>query len=75
MDFGASDAPMSDAQLAKAPEPILHFPTVLGAVVLTYNVPGVTTALHLTGPVIADIYLGKIAKWNDPAIAKLNPAW
>ncbi len=74
VDFGASDAPMSDAQLAKAPEPILHFPTVLGAVVLTYNVPGVTTALHLTGPVIADIYLGKISKWNDPAIAKLNPA-
>jgi phosphate transport system substrate-binding protein len=74
VDFGASDAPMKDEQLAKAPEPILHFPTVLGAVVLTYNVPGITGTLRLTGPVIADIYLGKISKWNDPALAKLNPA-
>ncbi len=74
VDFGASDAPMKDEQLAKVPEGILHFPTVLGAVVLTYNVPGITGVLRLTGPVIADIYLGKISKWNDPAIAKLNPA-
>ncbi len=73
VDFGASDAPMSDAQLAKAPEPILHFPTVLGAVVITYSVPGLTAPLKLTGPVIADIYLGKISKWNDPALANLNP--
>jgi phosphate transport system substrate-binding protein len=72
VDFGASDAPMNDAQLAKSPEPILHFPTVLGAVVLTYNVPGVAAPLHLTGQLIADIYMGKVSKWNDPAIAKLN---
>jgi len=73
VDFGASDAPMSDAQLAKSPEPILHFPTVLGAVVLTYNVAGLSAPLKLTGPVIADIYLGKITKWNDAAVAGLNP--
>ena len=73
VDFGASDAPMSDAQLAKAPAPILHFPTVLGAVVITYNLAGLTSPLKLTGPAIADIYLGKISKWNDPALAKLNP--
>jgi phosphate transport system substrate-binding protein len=73
VDFGASDAPMSDPQLAKAPDPILHFPTVLGAVVITYSVPGLTAPLKLTGPVIADIYLGKISKWNDAALAKLNP--
>lgn len=73
VDFGASDAPMSDAQLAKAPDPILHFPSVLGAVVITYNVAGLSAPLKLTGPVIADIYLGKISKWNDPALASLNP--
>ncbi|MGO9057275.1 MAG: phosphate ABC transporter substrate-binding protein PstS [Candidatus Binataceae bacterium] len=73
VDFGASDAPMNDAQLAKAPEPILHFPTVLGAVVITYNVPGLSNALKLTGPVVADVYLGKITKWNAPEIANLNP--
>src|SRR5215469_16854769 len=53
VDFGASDAPMTDVQLAKAPEPILHFPTVLGAVVLTYNVSGVSAPLHLTGSLVA----------------------
>src|SRR5262249_54941009 len=53
VDFGASDAPMSDAQLAKAADPILHFPTVLGAVVVTYNVPGLSAPLKLTGPVVA----------------------
>jgi phosphate transport system substrate-binding protein len=73
VDFGASDAPMSDAQIAKAPEPILHFPTVLGAVVITYSVPGLSAPLKLTGPVVADIYLGKISKWNDPALTNLNP--
>jgi phosphate transport system substrate-binding protein len=73
VDFGASDAPMSDVQLAKAADPILHFPTVLGAVVITYNVPGVSSALKLTGSVVADIYLGKITKWNDPALTSLNP--
>ena len=74
VDFGASDAPMSDAELAKATRPILHFPTVLGAVVLTYNVPGVTQSLKLTGPLIADIFLGKITKWNDPRLTALNPS-
>ncbi len=73
VDFGASDAPMNDKQLGQAPAKILHFPTVLGADVITYNLPGVTGSLRLTGSVIADIFLGKITKWNDDAIAKLNP--
>lgn len=73
VDFGASDGPMTDAQLAAAKGgSILHFPTVLGGVSITYNLPEVHTPLHLTGPVIADIYLGKITKWNAPAIAALN---
>jgi len=71
--FGATDGPMTDEQLKAAPGPILHFPTVLGAVVPVYNIPGVTAELKFTGPVLADIYLGKIKKWNDPALAKLNP--
>ncbi len=70
--FGASDAPMTDQQLSAAPGKILHFPTVLGGVVPIYNVPGVTQELKFSGPVLADIYLGKITKWNDPAIAKDN---
>jgi phosphate transport system substrate-binding protein len=70
--FGATDGPMTDDQLKMAPGPILHLPTVLGAVVPVYNIPGVTEELKFTGPVLADIYLGKIKKWNDPAIAKLN---
>ena len=70
--FGASDGPMTEEQLKAAPGPILHFPTVLGAVVPVYNLQGVSD-LKFTGPVLADIYLGKIKKWNDPAIAKLNP--
>ncbi len=72
VDFGASDAPMSDAELAKVKTPVLHFPTVLGAVVVTYNVPGVSGALELSGPVLADIFLGKITKWSDSRIAALN---
>jgi phosphate transport system substrate-binding protein len=71
--FGATDGPMTDEQLKAAPGPILHFPTVLGAVVPVYNIPGVTAELKFTGPVLADIYLGKIKKWNDPALAKVNP--
>ena len=71
--FGASDGPMTDAQLKAAPGAILHIPTVLGGVVPVYNVPGVTGELKFTGQVLADIYLGKITKWNDPAIVKLNP--
>lgn len=71
VDFGASDGPMNDESLAKAPGKILHIPTVAGAVAITYNLPGVTD-LKLDGPTLADIYLGKITKWNDPAIEKLN---
>ena len=71
--FGASDGPMTDEQLKTAPGPILHFPTVLGADVPVYNIPGVSAELKFTGPVLANIYLGKITKWNDAAIATLNP--
>jgi phosphate transport system substrate-binding protein len=70
--FGATDGPMTDMQLREAPGPILHLPTVLGAVVPVYNIPGVSTELKFSGPVLADIYLGKIKKWNDPALVKLN---
>jgi phosphate transport system substrate-binding protein len=70
--FGASDGPMTPEQLLAAPGKILHLPTVLGAVVPVYNVAGVSQELKFSGPVLADIFLGKITKWNDPAIAKLN---
>jgi phosphate transport system substrate-binding protein len=70
--FGATDGPMTDEQLAAAPGPILHLPAVLGADVPVYNLPGLTAELKFTGPVLADIFLGKIRKWNDPAIAKVN---
>jgi phosphate transport system substrate-binding protein len=76
VDFGASDGPMNDEQLKAYQDkhgfPILHFPTVLGAVVPTYNVPGVSAALNFTPEALAGIYLGKITKWNDPAIAGAN---
>jgi phosphate transport system substrate-binding protein len=73
VDFGATDAPMSDAELAKAKGgPIMHIPTVLGAVVVTYNVPELKKTLRLDGTTLADIFLGKITKWNDPRIATLN---
>ena len=71
--FGATDGPMTDEQLKAAPGLLMHFPTVLGADVPVYNIPGVNAELKFTGPVLADIYLGKITKWNDAAIAKLNP--
>ena len=75
IDFGASDAPMTDEQLAKATaSPVLHIPTVLGAVVMTYNLPGVTGKVRLTSDVIADIFLGKITQWSDARITALNPA-
>jgi phosphate transport system substrate-binding protein len=73
VDFGASDAPMSDAQLAKAPG-LLHLPTTLGAVVLAYQVPGLPTGLRLTPELISGIFLGTITQWNDPGIAALNPS-
>src|SRR3954469_10507662 len=71
--FGATDGPMTPEQLQGAPGKILHFPTVLGAVVPVYNIPNVTAELKFSGPVLADIFLGKVTRWNDAAIAKLNP--
>ncbi|QGP92343.1 Phosphate-binding protein PstS [Neomoorella glycerini] len=73
VDFAGSDAPMKDDQLARAPEQIFHIPTVMGAVVITYNLAGVKTGLKLTPEVISGIYLGNIKKWNDPAITSINP--
>jgi phosphate transport system substrate-binding protein len=73
VDFGASDGPMSDDQLAQAKFKILHFPTVLGAVIPTYNIAGVSGDLNFTQKALAGIYLGTITKWNDPEIAKANP--
>jgi phosphate transport system substrate-binding protein len=69
--FGATDGPMTNEQLQAAPGKILHFPTVLGADVPVYNIPNVKD-LKFSGPLLADIFLGKVTKWNDPAIAKLN---
>jgi phosphate transport system substrate-binding protein len=72
VDFGASDGPMSDQNLAKARGKILHVPTVAGADVVSYNLPG-APQLQLDGEAIADIFLGKISKWNDPRLAGQNP--
>lgn len=73
VDFGATDAPMTDEELKSAKTPIRHIPTVLGAVAIAYNVAGINNGLKLDGETIANIFLGNIVKWNDPAIAKLNP--
>jgi len=73
IDFGASDMPMKDAQISAMKIHPLHFPTVLGGVVVTYNVPGLSQDLKFTPDVLADIFLGKIANWNDGRIAKDNP--
>jgi phosphate transport system substrate-binding protein len=72
VDFGASDKFLSDDELKAAPGKLLHIPTVMGAVVVTYNLPGVGKGLKLTQEALADIYLGKITKWNDPKIVKDN---
>src|SRR5262249_33934930 len=72
VDFGASDGPMSDDNLAKAPGKILHLPTVAGSVVVIYNLPG-ELKLKLDGPVLAEIFMGKITRWNDAKIAAQNP--
>src|SRR2546428_5639086 len=72
VDFGASDGPMSDDNLAKAPGKILHIPTVAGADEVAYNVPG-NPALKLDADTIEGIFLGQFKKWNDPKIASLNP--
>ena len=73
VDFGASDSPMSDEQLAQSKTKILHIPTVLGAVVPAYNVPGISGEIKFTPEALAGIFLGKIQNWNDPAITKANP--
>ena len=72
VDFGASDAPMTDEAMAKAPGKILHLPVVAGGVAIIYNLPG-NPKLKLDGDTLANIYLGNITKWNDPKIAALNP--
>lgn len=72
VDFGASDAPMTDAELKSAPAELIHIPTVLGAVVITYNLEGVSKLLRFSPDVIADVFLGKITKWNDPRIQADN---
>lgn len=74
VDFGATDGPMTDEELGKAKGgAIMHFPTVLGAVAIAYNLPNQQGSLRLSGPVIAEIFLGTIKKWNDPKITALNP--
>ncbi len=73
VDFGASDGPMNDEQLKQASVPILHFPTVLGAAVPSYNLPGVQGDLNFTPEALAGIFLGKVTKWNDPTITSANP--
>ena len=73
VDFGATDVPMTDAELAEARSPIIHVPTVLGAVAITYNLPGLQRPLRLSGDVVADMFLGRITRWNDPRIVALNP--
>ncbi len=73
VDFGASDGPMPDDQLAKTPSKLLHIPTVAGAEAIIYNLQGVPSGLRLTPDVLADLFLGKITRWNDPRLAGLNP--
>src|SRR5437867_10204790 len=73
VDFGASDAPMSDSAIAAIQGNVLHIPTVLGGVVPTYNLPSVTQTLRFTPDALADIFLGKITKWSDARIASVNP--
>ncbi|MBV9173753.1 MAG: phosphate ABC transporter substrate-binding protein PstS [Chloroflexi bacterium] len=73
VDFGASDAPLTDEQLAAAENDVVHVPVTLGAVSVAYNLPGVNEGLKLSGDALAKIFLGTIKKWNDPAIAQLNP--
>ncbi len=74
VDFGATDAPMTDEQMQAAggPDAIVHIPVTLGAVAITYNVPGLDKPLDLDGPTLTDIFLGTITNWNDPKIAALN---
>jgi phosphate transport system substrate-binding protein len=73
VDFGASDSPMTDEQIASAGSKVLHFPTVLGAVVPTYNIPSVNRELNFTAEALAGIFLGAISRWNDAELARANP--
>jgi phosphate transport system substrate-binding protein len=73
VDFGASDAPMKDDELKSAGAPVQHIPTVIGAVVISYNLPGIKASLKMTPEIISDIFMGKIKKWNDQKIASINP--
>src|SRR5437016_4634339 len=73
VDFGASDGPMTDAQLSEAKTKIYHIPTVLGSVVPAYNIPGVKSELKFSGNTLAGIFLGRISNWNDAALTKENP--
>jgi phosphate transport system substrate-binding protein len=73
VDFGATDGPMSDQQLFSVDGKILHIPTVMGAVAVVYNIPGFTGKINVSGPVLADVFLGKIKSWDDAAIKALNP--
>ena len=73
VDFGASDMPLKDDKVKEIPVPFVQLPTVLGSVVPSYNIPGIAAELKFTPQALAGIYLGKITKWNDPAIAKANP--
>ncbi len=73
VDFGATDAPMKEDEAKKAPGKLIHIPTTMGAVAVTYNIPKVNAALKLGGDVLSDVFLGKITKWNDPRIASENP--
>ena len=71
-DFAGSDAPMNKKEMEAAKDPIVHIPTVAGSVVLAYNLPEVQGEIRLTGPIVADIYMGKITKWNDPKLTAIN---
>ncbi len=73
VDFGATDGPMTDEQIAASKVKVLHVPTVLGAVVPAYNIPGVSREVKFTPEILAGIFMGKISNWSDPAIAKVNP--
>ncbi len=73
VDFGASDKFLTDEELKAAPGKIIHIPTVMGAVVVTYNLPGMAKGLKLSSEDVADIFLGRITKWNDPKLVRDNP--
>lgn len=73
VDFGASDSPMTDEEIGRAKGPVLHIPTVIGSLAITYNLEGVSAPVRMSGDVVADIFLGRITKWNDRRIAAHNP--